>query len=66
MGLLEAWRVHNTFHVSKLCKYKHNEEFIRELEPPPPKMGEEGEEKFKVKAIIRHRGAKSKHQYLVV
>ena len=66
MGLLESWKVHNTFHVSKLCKYECSEEFIRELEPPPPEVGEEGEEEFEVEAIIRHRGVKLKWQYLVV
>ena len=66
MGLLESWKVHNTLHVSKLHKYECNKEFIRKLEPPPLEVGEEGEEEFEVKAIIRHRGVKSKQQYLVV
>ena len=66
MGLPESWKVHNTFHVSKLCKYKSNEEFIRELELPALEVGEEGEEEFEAGAIIRHRGVKSKWQYLVV
>ena len=66
VGLTESWKVHNTFHVSKLRKYERSEEFVRELEPPPPEVGEEGEEEFKVEAIIRHRGVKSKRQYLVV
>ena len=60
VGLPESWKVHDTFHVSKLRKYERSEEFIKELEPPPPKVGEEGEEEFKVEAIIRHRGVKSK------
>ncbi|MCG8340570.1 MAG: chromo domain-containing protein, partial [Cytophagales bacterium] len=66
VGLPESWRVHDTFHVSKLHKYERSEEFIRELEPLPPEVGEEGEEEFEVEAIIRHRGVKSKRQYLVV
>ena len=66
VGLPESWKVHGTFHVSKLCKYERSKEFVRELEPPPPEVGEEGEEEFEVEAIIRHRGVKSKRQYLVV
>ena len=66
VGLPESWKVHDTFHVSKLHKYEHNEEFIRELELPPPNVGEEGEAEFEVEAIVRHRGVKSKRQYLVV
>ena len=60
MGLPKSWRVHDTFHVSKLHKYERSEEFIRELEPLPPEVGEEGKEEFEVEAIIRHRGVKSK------
>ena len=52
--------------MSKLHKYERSEEFIRELEPPPPDVGEEGEEEFEVETIVRHRGVKSKRQYLVV
>ena len=54
VGLPKSWRVHNTFHMSKLHKYEHSEEFIKELELPPPKVGKEGEEEFEVEAIIKH------------
>ena len=35
--MLKSWRVHNTFHMSRLHKYKCIEEFIRELELLPLK-----------------------------
>ena len=60
VGLPESWRVHDTFHMSKLHKYECYEEFIRELELLPPKVGEEGEEEFEVEAIVRHQGVKLK------
>ena len=54
VGLPESWKVHDTFHVSKLRKHERTKEFIRELELPPLEVGEEGEEEFEVEAIIKH------------
>ena len=44
-------------------KCERSEEFIKELEPPPTEVGEEGEEELEIEVIIRHRGVKSKRQY---
>ena len=30
------WRIHPVFHISKLKRYIRSEEFLREVEPPPP------------------------------
>ena len=30
------WRLHAVFHIDKLKKYIHSEEFLWEVHPPPP------------------------------
>ena len=36
LDLPPGWRIHPVFHVSKLKRYIRSEEFLREVEPPPP------------------------------
>ena len=59
------WRIHPTFHVSNLKQYRRSEEFVREVEPPPPELVEASLE-YEVEAIIQHRGTGSHRRYLVL
>ena len=65
LDLLPAWRVHPVFHVSNLKRFKRPEEFERGEQPPPPVMVE-GEEEYKVEAILRHKGKGARRLYLVM
>ena len=58
-------RIHPTFHIKKLKKFEHSEEFERNISSPPESLEVEGEQEFEVEAIIKHRGSTSKRQYLV-
>ena len=57
VDLPPGWRLHPVFHVDKLKKYIHSEEFLREVHPPPPIVVED---------LIRHRGTGTCRQYLVL
>ena len=49
------WHMHPIFHVSRLKKFHHSAEFVREVPPTPPDV-EEGHLEYEVESIARHRG----------
>ena len=55
LHLPPQWQVHPSFHVAKLKRYYRSNEFLREVESPPPELVE-GELEYEVEAIARHRG----------
>ena len=57
--------IHSTFHVSHLKRYLQPDEFIREVEPPPPKLVERVLE-YEIEGILRHRGKGVRRRYLVL
>ena len=65
LDLPPGWHIHSSFHVSKLKKYHRSDEFLREVEPPPPELVE-GELEYEVEAIARHRGTGAQRRYLVI
>ena len=65
LKLPSSWRIHPTFHVKKLKKFEHSEEFRRNISSPLESLEVEGEQEFEVEAIIRHRGSTSRREYLV-
>ncbi len=52
-------------HISKLKRYNRSDEFLREVEPPPPVLVE-GELEYEVESIVRHRGTGARRRYLVI
>ena len=65
LGLPPGWQIHSSFHVSKLKCYIRSDEFLREVEPPPPELIE-GELEYEVESIARHRGKGAWRRYLVI
>ena len=65
MDLPPGWRIHPVFHVSKLKHYIRSEEFLREIEPPPPVLVGDTLE-YDVEGILRHQGIGAQHRYLVL
>src|SRR5712671_6172996 len=61
-----SWGIHDVFHVSLLTKYEETTAHGPNFSRPPPNLVE-GEDKFKVEAIINHRlhGCRRQLQYLV-
>ena len=55
MDLPLGWRAHPVFHIDKLKRYIHVEEFLRDVHPPPPIVVEEHPES-EVEDLIRHQG----------
>ena len=51
--------------MSKLKRYIHSEEFLREVEPPPPVLVGDTME-YKVEGILRHQGKGARRCYLVL
>ena len=60
-----GWRLHPVFHVDKLKKYIHSEDFLREVHLPPPVVVEDHLE-YEVEDLIWHRGKGTRRQYLVL
>ena len=65
LDLPPGWHIHPTFHVSKLRRYIRSEEFLREVEPPPPVLVE-GYQEYEVEQILRHTGKGARRRYLVL
>ena len=65
LDLPPGWRIHPVFHVSKLKRYIRSEEFLREIEPPPPVLVGDTLE-YEVEGILRHQGKGARHRYLVL
>ena len=65
LDLPPQWQVHPSFHVAKLKRYYRSDEFLREVESPPPELVE-GELEYEVEAIARHRGKGARRRYLVI
>ena len=65
LDLPPGWRIHPVFHVSKLKRYICSEEFLREVEPPPPILVGDTLE-YEVEGILRHQGSGARRRYLVL
>ena len=60
-----AWRIHPIFHVSNLKRFHRSQEFERE-ETPPSHIVVDGEKKYEVEAILKHKGKGGQRLYLVI
>ena len=65
LDLSPGWRIHPVFHANKLKRYLRSEEFLREVEPPPPVLVGDTLE-FEVEGILRHQGTGARRPYLVL
>ena len=57
LDLSSGWRIHPIFHVNKLKRYIHAQEFLREVEPPPPILVGNTLE-YEVEGILQHQGTR--------
>ena len=55
VDLAPGWQIHPVFHIDRLKRYVHSEEFLREVEPPPPILVEDHLE-YEVEDLIWHCG----------
>ena len=53
LDLPPGWWIHPVFHTSKLKRYIRSEEFLREVEPPPPVLVGDTLE-YEVEGILQH------------
>ena len=65
LALPQGWKIHPTFHVGNLKRYQRSDEFVREVEPPPPELVE-GELEYEVEGILRHTGKGARRRYLIL
>ena len=56
--------IHDAFHASLLKPY-YEDEFNRELPPPPPLHFQDGHDEYEVEEILSHRKRRGKLQFLV-
>lgn len=56
--------IHNAFHASLLKPY-HEDDFNRQLPPPPPLQFQDGHAEYEVEKILNHRRRRNRIQYLV-
>ena len=52
------------FHVSNLKRYIRSEEFVWEVQPPPPELVE-GVLEYEIETILWHKGKGAKRRYLI-
>lgn len=64
LKLLKQWKVHPTFHASELSSYRETDIHGPNYTEPPPDVIN-GEEEYKVEAILSHRGTGKRRRYLV-
>ena len=55
VDLPQGWQTHLVFHIDHLKRYIHSEEFLREVEPPPPIVVEDHME-YEVEDLLWHCG----------
>ena len=65
LDLSLGWRLHPVFHTSKLKRYICSEEFLREVEQPPPVLVGDTLE-YEVEGLLRHQGTGARRRYLVL
>ena len=65
LGLPPGWRIHPVFHISKLKRYIHSEEFLREVKPPAPVLVRDTLE-YEVEGILWHQSTSARCWYLVL
>ena len=51
--------------MSNLKRYLRSEEFVREVQPPPPDLVE-GIPEYEAEGILRHQGKGARRRYLVL
>ena len=64
LQLLKPWKVHNVFHTCLPSPYKETDEHRPHHTDPPPDLIN-GENEYKVEAILAHRKTGRQMQYLV-
>jgi hypothetical protein len=64
LQLPEQWRIHPTFHTSKLSSYCKTDVHGPNFQEPPPDVIAE-EEEYEVEAILAHKGMGKQRHYLV-
>ena len=64
LQLLKQWKIHNVFHACLLSPYKETDEHRPNHTDPPPDLIN-GENEYKVEAILAHRKGGRQIQYLV-
>ena len=65
LDLPPSWGIHPVFHVSKVKRYVHSEEFLWEVKPPPPVLVGDTLE-YEVEGILQHQGKGARCRYLVL
>ena len=65
VDLPPSWHLHPGFHIDKVKKYIHSEEFLWEVHPPPPVVVEDHLD-YEAEDLIQHRGKGTRRQYLVL
>ena len=64
LRLPKTWKIHPVFHASLLSPYRENEVHGKNFPVPPPGLIN-GEEKYEIEKIIRHRGTPLPCSFLI-